>query len=457
MMLAMKRAALLVATLVSVSLAAHPVTAQIAQVTTPPSNLLVPNYDTVPVGPFGGLEGSAYAARVGDPSAAWFNPAGLVRLDTAQISGSAGVYEHTSVSPQSLPNQGGSIQQLPNYVGFTFKPRDMITVGAALVTTNSWNQETDAQLFTTLPTGQERFAYSADSSFSQRILAMSAGYRGTGGWRYGGGLAFSVVDLRLVQSASDRIGDATGLQSLLVSSRVSGSALQLRSQVGAQYDRQEWRFGAAIRTPALTLHRSGSITQDGVLDAHAGSYGASLFDTNARFEFHLPWEFQGGAAYVRDRYELEADLLAHTPVNAYSLISTNASTLVYSSTGPNVPPTIVPQPFPGLTSESNGVVNVGFGGHVRPLQDRDFRIHGGIGSSLSPVGDSDTVFSRVDLLTWTLGVSGTWNKFQFSAGFNHQSGTADNITLRNLLNGETVSTSAAVRTSGFIYSLAYQF
>jgi hypothetical protein len=205
------------------------------------------------------------------------------------------------------------------------------------------------------------------------------------------------------------------------------------------------------------VYRSGTITQDGVLDSHTGSLGASLFDTNPRFEFHLPWEFQGGAAYVRDRYELEADLLAYTPVNAYSLISTNAPTIVYGSAGPNVPPSVMPQPFPGLTSESNGLVNVGVGGHIRPLQDRDFRIHGGIGSNLSPVGDSDTVFSRVDLLTWTLGVSGTWNKFQFSAGFNHQGGTANNITLRNLLNGETVNTSAAVHVSGLIYSLAYQF
>ena len=457
MMPAMQRTALLVATLTLACLGARPAAAQVAEVTTPPPNLIVPNYNSVPVGPFGGLEGTAYAARVDDPSAAWFNPAGLARLDTAQISGSAGVYEFTLVTPRSLPNQGGSIQQVPNYVGFSFKPRGAITVGAALVTTASWNQETDSQLLTTLPTGQERFAYSADSSFSQRILAMSAGYRGAGSWRFGGGLTFSLVDLRLVQTASDRIGDATGVQSLLVSSRVSGSALQLRSQVGVQYDKQEWRFGGAIRTPGLTVYRSGTITLDGVLAAHAGSLGASLFDTNPRFEFHLPWEFQGGVAFVGDRFELEADLLAYTPVSAYSLISTNASTLVYGSAGPNIPPSVIPQPFPALTSASNGLVNVGVGGHVRPLQNRDFRIHGGIGSNLSPVGDADTIFSKVDLLTWTLGVSGTWNKFQFSAGFNHQSGTANNITLRNLLNGETVTTSPAVRIGGLIYSLAYRF
>src|SRR5262245_28992766 len=47
---------------------ALPASAQVDQVTTPPPNLVLSNYDSVPVGPFGGLEGSAYVARVGDPS-----------------------------------------------------------------------------------------------------------------------------------------------------------------------------------------------------------------------------------------------------------------------------------------------------------------------------------------------------------------------------------------------------
>ena len=68
-------------------LIAPPASAQVDQVTTPPPNLVVSNYDNVPVGPFGGLEGAAYVARAGDPSAAWFNPAGLARQNTAQISG----------------------------------------------------------------------------------------------------------------------------------------------------------------------------------------------------------------------------------------------------------------------------------------------------------------------------------------------------------------------------------
>src|SRR6185503_4201896 len=134
---------------------ALPASAQVDQVVTPPPNLVLANYDSVPVGPFGGLEGSAYVARVGDPSAAWFNPAGLARENTAQVSGSAGVYQNTSITPEALPNRGGSFQQLPNFVGFTFAPRPRLTVGAAVLTTNSWNQDTDAELVSPVAGGQQ--------------------------------------------------------------------------------------------------------------------------------------------------------------------------------------------------------------------------------------------------------------------------------------------------------------
>jgi hypothetical protein len=424
---------------------------------TPPPNLVLSNYYSVPVGPFGGLEGAAYVARVGDPSAAWFNPAGLARQNTAQISGSAGVYQRTSITPESLPNRGGSLQQLPNFVGFTFSPRPRLTVGAAIVTTHAWDQETDSELISAVPGGQQRFAYSADSNFEQRNLAISAGYRSQSAWRVGGGLAFSIMSLRLVQTTSDRIGDSSGLRSLLVSSRTSGSAYHLRSQGGVQYDTSRWRFGAAVRTPGLTLYRSAVVTLDGLLDAGTTSLGSSIFDPEADFEYHLPWEFQGGAAWVRDRLELEFNLQAYSSIDAYSMFATDQPVLIYGDAGANLPPAVMSRPFRGLTSASDGVVNLSLGGHFRPMKDRDLRLHAGVGGSESPVAAEDDVFNKVDLLTWTLGVSGSLGRFQFAAGYNHQSGTADDVTLRNLLNGRVVQSSLNVGLTGFIYSLAYQF
>ena len=120
-------------------------------------------------------------ARVGDPSAAWFNPAGLARENTAQISGSAGVYQQTSITP----------------------------------------------------------------------------------------------------------------------------------------------------APGLTLNRSGAVTLDGLLDSGTASMGASVFDPDADLDYHLPWEFQGGAAWVRSRIELEFDLHAYSadePIRCSSRLNRCSST-----------------------------------------------------------------------------------------------------------------------------------
>ena len=437
-------------------LAPATVWAQTDLITTPPPNLVIGNYDSTSVGPYGGLEGAAYVARISDPSAAWFDPSGLVRQSSPQVSGSAGVYQHTVVAPNALPNQGGSIQQLPNYVGFTFVVREGVTLGASLQSTNAWDQETDSELFSPTATGQQRFAYSADSRFQQRIMAISVGSQ-AGPWRFGGGFAFSILHLRLVQSVSDRIADASGLQSLLVSARASGSAIQLRAQGGVQYDIGPWRFGGAVRSPGLAIHKTGTTILDGVLARETGSLGASLFDPDAQFEYHLPWEFQGGAAFVHPRFELEFDVQGYTAIDPYSLLSTDHPVLLYGDAGPNVPPIVTSHPFAGLTSASDDVVNMSVGGHVRPWKDSTFLIHAGFGSNGSPVAPAETVFSKVDFTSWSAGVSGRFGKFQFSAGWNHRSGNADDVVLRNLLNGEVVTSDIDVRVGGFIYSLAYQF
>ena len=242
----------------------------------------------------------------------------------------------------------------------------------------------------------------------------------------------------------------------MVTSRTSGSALQLRSQAGVQYHRAQWRFGAAIRTPGLTFYRSGAMTFDGLLDAGASSLGASVFDPEAEFEYHLPWEFQGGAAWVRDRIELEVDLQAYSSIDAYSMLATDNPVLVYGDAGTNRPPSVLSQPFAGIRSASDSVVNVNRRTRATAAESRSPPACR-IGGNESPVSAEDQVFNKVDLVTWSIGLSGSLGRFQFSAGVNHQSGTAEDVTLRNLLNGQVVRSTIDVGMTGFIYSLAYQF
>src|SRR5262245_15140094 len=104
---------------------------------TPPQNIVLPNANGVPVGPFGGLEGRADSVPLHDPVGARFNPAGLSRAKTAQISGSAGLYQFTNVSASSLPNPGNALEQIPNLVGYSMRATSDCSAGVAIVTTVS--------------------------------------------------------------------------------------------------------------------------------------------------------------------------------------------------------------------------------------------------------------------------------------------------------------------------------
>jgi len=100
---------------------------------------------------------------------------------------------------------------------------------------------------------------------------------------------------------------------------------------------------------------------------------------------------------------------------------------------------------------------VSVGVHYQLSKTRPLRLHYGVATDLSPVNGDDQVFDKVNMLTWTVGLSGTTGKFSYAAGINVRSGSSDNVPVRDLLSGEKLQTTVNVTTIGMIYSLAYQF
>jgi hypothetical protein len=452
----MKRAAgfLMFAVLVANPLSAF---AQSADVLTSPPNIVVPNYEGIPVGPFAGLEAGAYVARTDDPSAAWFNPAGLSRAKGAQISGSAGLYQYTKLSPAIYPGAGSSIEHVPNLVGFTLQ-KDQLTLGAAILTPVSWSQTTNLEVFVPSGPNLERFAFSADSDFYRRVIATSAGYDSKKNWRIGGGLTFMYTSLKMAQTISDRIAEPTGLRTLLVSSIVRGSDMKIGAVGGFQADlHAHIRVGAVLRTSGFSIYRSGTATLDGTDKNGAASEGASFFDPSAEFHYKLPFEITGAIAYVGNRGEIETAVHGYTSISPYSLISSPEQAILYHDDGLGGPPTFTQQAFAGLTSASKSIANVSVGGHYKLFSDRELRMHFGVTTDMSPVAPEDQVFDKVDLLAWTVGLSGRMNRLTYAAGFNYRSGTSESITLRNLISRQPVNTEIGIRTMGMIYSVSYQF
>lgn len=432
--------------------------AQVPEVLTSPPNIVVPNYEGVPVGPFAGLEGGAFVARTDDPSASWFNPAGLARAKGAQLSGSAGMYQYTKLSPEISPGAGSSVQHVPNLVGFTMQTGHKLTLGSAILTPVSWAQTTNLEVLVPSGANMERFAYVADSEFNRRVIAFSAGYDSEKSWRVGGGLTLTYTSLRMTQMTSDRIAEPTGLRTLLVSSAIRGSDMKIGAVGGIQVDlHPRIRVGGVLRTSGFSIYRSGKATLDGTDKNGAASSGASFFDPAAEFHYNLPFEMTGAIAYVGDRGEIETAVHGYTSVSPYSLISSPVNSIVYHDDGLGGPATIQSLPFPGLTSASRAIANVSVGGRYKLFSDREMRVHFGVTSDLSPVAPEDQVFDKVDLTAWTIGVSGKAQKLTYAAGFNYRSGTSDSITVRNLISRQPVTTDIGIRTMGMIYSVSYQF
>ena len=430
-----------------------------ADLITPPANILLPNYNNVPVGPNAGIEGSAHVARVGDPSAAWLNPAGLSRAQSAEVSGSSGLFELATVSPSSLPDSGGSLTQLPSLVGFTATNvgRKGLTVGLSILTSSSWAQRTDSQFVADRGAARERFAYSADSEYAQRVGAGSVGWA-SGQLRLGAGLAFLYTSITRNAVVSDRLADATNLRSVLIESRATGSAFQIRPIVGAQYDlTPHVAIGGLMRTPAISLYTTGTATSDGVAVNGSGSAGASFFDANTQFTNHLPWEFHAGIAYKGTRGEIETDVQAYTPVSAYAMYASDQPVVTYGFAGTGSTPVVNTRPFDGATSHMRGMANVAVGGLFLLTQSGVWRVHYGVGTDVSPVGDGDEVFTKVNLFTWSVGISGTKGPLQFTAGLNYRTGSSDDVIVRDLQNGQQIKSAIDIRTMGLIYSLSYKF
>jgi hypothetical protein len=423
----------------------------------PPVNILLPNYNTVPVGPNAGLEG-AYVARVGDPSAGWINPAGLSRGQQTELSGSSGLYELATVTPTGFPNSGGSFDSIPSLAGVTVPKRigGRWTLGLVVLTPNWWAQGTDSQTMQDQTDSRIRFAYSSDAHYEQLVIAGAAG-AAWGQWRIGGSLALTETNISRNGVVSDRIATDTGLTSVLIESRASGNAVQIRPVAGLQYDASKHiLLGATVRTPAITILRGGSYTADAVA-AGTSDQGLSFFDPNASFAYHFPFEIHGGIAYVAPRIEIELDVHGFTGVAQYAMLSSSQPIITYAEGPPGSPASIGTQPFSGFTSESRAVINASTGGHVSLTADGRWRVHFGIATDRSPVGAAEQVFTRVNLYGATLGISGTKGGFQFTLGANYRAGSSSDFAVRPLPGIGVIPPGLRVETLGLIYAISYKF
>jgi opacity protein-like surface antigen len=426
----------------------------------PPANVLLPNNGGVPIGEIAGLEVGAFLARANDSSSAFYNPAGLTRAERTSVSGTAGTYQWNAVAIDGLASPAGSFQQVPAMFGVAlrdFIERPALSAGLSVARTMAWHQVVDFERTVSAGAAVDRLSYSSEAVLDAWLASAGVGYNLEGKWRVGSSIDLQWTTMDRRQTVADQLRTSGGFAALSVTSRSDATATHMRFGFGTQYDlTPNVILGAVYRTRGFGLYSHGFSMLEGVSASDAGTSTASYFEDAPDTAYRVPSEFKAGAALVASRVEVEVDLLVYRGAGEYLAFTGARPVTVITAPGAGRPPLVSEHPARASVIDSRTVVDVAAGGHLELTSSGSWIVHGGYGTSRSPVGPHDTVFTKMHLQKVTAGVSGRTSRFLGSFGIQYLWGDSGPVTLRELPSG-TLTTRFGVSHFGFVYSLAVLF
>ena len=441
--------------------AAAQTSASLPQAAVAPFNIVLPNYSNVAVGEIGGLEGNAYLARVGDSSAAYYNPAGLTLATKNSVSGSGGAFQTTSVSPENFSERGMSFRHIPTMTSFILKELFGSTNwagGLSMSLINSWGQSVNGQRSLSNGAASNRIMYSSLGEMSVWMANAGVGYTSGGKWRVGATVDGQLMQFERNEALSNQYVTGSALSAAVIQARASAWTWHFRLSAGAQYDvRPGFRVAAAIRTPGFQLLSGGSFSHEGMSNAGMTTITASFFDPNPDVRFKLPFEFKAGAAWIGSRAQVEVDLLTYTGRSPYQALETSESWTIITDPGTGATPAVQHFPIERAVIDRQAVVNLAVGGQVSLTSSGSWKLHGGYTTDRSPVGPDDTFFTRVHMQAFTVGMSGRTGLLLGSIGLRYATGKSGDIPLRAFQDVQPLTTRLKVSNVGIVYSVALLF
>jgi len=451
-------AGLLVAALIATPAA---VQAQTPSVAVPP-NLILPNFDRLPIGQAEGIEAGAYLARTGDAGANWYNPAGLAKSEKSAVNASANAYEWTSTELEGLGEVAG--RSRISSVGTLFAA----VLGSGPLKSQRWRlgfsiaspivwQPSRIDLVFDQQTGQEKVGYSSEGNFDVMMPALAVGFAPggvtAGKFRVGAGMGLAMTSLRTFQAASDRV-TTTGSELVQIRSFAGdGSSWDMKFNAGVQWEaKPNLVLAARGATPSLRVRGSTQMNLQSLVASGSQVKDLVFRDAEAEFRYKLPAEAQVGAAILGSKGQIEIDVHYYGAIDPYDLYSSTA-TGTLDTTGSAGPTTVTLAP----TRNSNrSVVNVSVGGSY-PLSEH-LRAHAGFASDRSPVPDEEqSIFRQIDLNRFTGGFSLAGTNLTGSLGFGYSFGSGTRSGVVTGSNGQPVETRLKVRTANLLFALSYSF
>ncbi len=424
---------------------------------------MVPNYDQVRIGQTEGLEGSAFVARTDDAAANWYNPAGLVLSDRTTLNASANAYQYTRLTAEGLGSEFGSgrFKSLGTYfggvVGSPILKSRSVRLGFSFSRPVAWspgaitaNAEYDVS-----GVGLENINSYSKVEFQTSVPAIAAGFRLSDDLRLGAGTSMSITSMVATQQFTNRLLAPSEAGIALLSLQLDGQLLQLQFTGSAQWDVTDAvTIGATATSPGLQLSGSGQAGFQSVVGLPAGSSDALFQDSDASFEYKLPYRLVGGVAVDLGRFEVEADVRYYGSRDAYNLIESDLPVrIVVTDASGN--PTASTRPFEPLVEETKAVTNVAIGGSYSLSET--FKLHLGFHTDNTPVGNpGESIFRAVDLTGISGGVS-FGGRLSGSLGFSSSWGTTEDRQIGPTLAGQSSRTKIGIQTFNLYYAISYDF
>lgn len=248
-------------------------------------------------------QGEAFVAQADDPSAIFFNPAGIIQLKGTCFS-FGGTFikaacERTGFNSARADNNMDELQYVPNIYLTSDLKRDTglvfgLGVNAPFGLTSRWSETGFSRYVTTM------------SSLEVININPTVAYRISPNLSAGAGFSYYYSEATM-KSQID-YGFLIGRPGALDGSSVlEGDGGALGYNCGALYKiNEKHSVGLSYRSPFCVTYRGEDELGD--IPAFMG-YGASTITTNVEADIHFPAIVMGGYAYrPNDKWKLEADV-----------------------------------------------------------------------------------------------------------------------------------------------------
>jgi long-subunit fatty acid transport protein len=424
-----------------------------------PANILLPNYERVPLGQRQALEGGAYLVRADDAMAPWYNPAGLAQSPRTQVSAGSNAYEGVSLELAGRAQKTGSLRFAPlgSYFGVVIAEpvisSDRYRLGFSIANPLAW--EPGSIQFTPELRPGINLALVDDASLSRFEPALSVGYRATDRVRLGVGLGLSITSLKQHQDIMVRASGPNAGRTLRRTFITDGSTYHGLAHAGVQWDVTDaFSVGGTLQSSGWRISGSSHLLYA------FGDYTANGFDDaafaedEAKFDYRLPIVLGAGAAYRFGRGALEVDVRYYGAEDPHAIFETDTAgrRVVADSAGT----TTTSLPFRPTPNEWREVVNVAVGGNYQ--LSRRFRLHAGYNTDRSPVADPSTsIFRRVNLSGFSTGVSFETSQFTGALGTALSTGESEGVGSFTDDQGNPVESSIKVRSVRIFYAISFTF